>query len=136
MTQNIVIKKRDNSGNFKTPLDPLRALVAPYTFNGDIHASGAGKQAFTNANGRNLYITGLYLIENAGAAEIFQIYDGNVATGTKRIDISVAASAEPRMDYVLPLGPFTSTNGIYVATSSTSDVSIVVSVVVDPGVVE
>jgi len=136
MAQDIVLKKRDNTGSLKTPLDPLRSLVAPYTYNGDINNTNAGRQAFTNANGRNLYITGLYLKENAAAAETFQIYDGTVAAGTKRVDIDVAANAEPRMDYVLPIGPFTSTSGIYVTTASASDVSIVVSVAVDPGVVE
>ena len=139
MAQNIIMKKRDNSGGLNTPLDPLRSLVAPYTFNGDIYGTaGAGKQAFTNANGRNLYIVGLYLIEQSGNAVDFQIYDGTIAAGTKRADIQLAASGEPRLDYVLPIGPFTDTAGIYVRTTDAThkDVGIVVSVAVDPGVVE
>jgi len=139
MTQNIVSKKRDNSGNLKTPLDPLRSLVAPYTFNGDIYGTaGAGKQAFTNANGRNLYIVGLYVKEQSGNAVDFQVYDGTIAAGTKLVDVGLAANGEPRMDYVLPIGPFTDTGGIYVRTTDAThkDIGIVVSVAVDPGVVE
>jgi len=126
-------KARTATGNLVTPLDELRALVAPFTYNGDLNNTSAGRQVKANASGHNMYITGIYLIENAGAAETFEIYDGTVAAGTKVVDIDVAASAEPKLDALCPLGPFTDTGGIFVATAGSSDMSVVIQLTEDPG---
>jgi len=120
------IKRRDVDGNLVVEMDELRSLLTPYTFNGDLNG-GTGKQAKANTGGHKIYITGLYLKENAGAAETFQIFDGTVSAGAKLMDIDVAASAEPSFDNLLPIGPFEDTGGIYVYTTSASDMSLVVS---------
>lgn len=129
-------KARSATGNLVTPLDELRALITPYTFNGDLNNTGAGRQAKANAEGHRMYITGIYLKENAGAAETFEIYDGTVAAGTKVVDIDVATNGEPKLDALCPLGPFTDTGGIFVATAGTSDMSVVIQLTEDPGAQE
>jgi len=126
----------DTTGSRKVELDELHAKRAPYTFNGDLNNGGDGLQAFANTNERKLYITNIYLKENATAAETFQIFDGTVAAGTKSIDIDVAADGVPRIKNMCPIGPFTSASGIYVYTTGASDMSLVLSVTEDPGITE
>jgi hypothetical protein len=129
-------KKRTKDGQLVTGLDELRSLIVPYTYNGDLNNSGAGRQAKANASGHNMYITGIYLIENAGAAETFEIYDGTVAAGTKVVDIDVVANGEPKLDALCPFGPFTDAGGIFVSTAGASDMSVILQITEDPGVQE
>lgn len=126
---------RNSGGDLVVEMDELRSLLTPYTFNGDLNG-GTGKQAKANTGGLKIYITGLYLKENAAAAETFQIFDGTVAAGTKLVDIDVAASGEPSFDNLLPIGPFESTSGIFVYTASASDMSLIMSFKRDAEVVE
>ena len=125
--EEILKKSVDSEGNIVSDSNELQALKAPYTLNGDPYGGGSGAQAFANTAGDKLYITGIYLKENAGAAETFQIFDGTVAAGTKIIDIDIAANGEPNLESLGPIGPFVSTDGIFVYSANTSDISIILS---------
>ena len=119
--------RNDGEGNLVTELDLLRAKDN-YTFNGDLNNTNAGRQAFTNANGDDFYVTRLRIIENAAAAETVQIFDGTVAAGTKIADIDIVASGD--LDIILSK-KCTSTNGIYVYSASASDITLLLEVAKD-----
>lgn len=123
----VINKSIDAEGNVVSEANELQSLKVPYTLNGDPYGGGSGAQAFANTAGDKLYITGIYLKENAGAAETFQIFDGTVAAGTKIIDIDVATNGEPNFNSLGPIGPFTSIDGIFVYSANTSDFSIILS---------
>jgi len=127
---------RDAGGNAVTKLDKYRSKLAPYPYNGDLYNSNAGRQAKANASGHKIYITGIYLKNNNGTGYQFKIIDGTVAAGTAGVDVDVDANAEPDLYTAFPIGPFTSTDGIYVWGANGCDFSCILSFVRDSGVVE